>query len=157
MAGNVAPRVPAFAFCIELEDWKKKRREPLKAESLGRMWSSRGNNLGRCLKGGGHHWSLRSEAAACGRKKMRKKSECVWWCITYVWYHFSITDMNLAVFCKQLNNLLACMLSPLGPGWGQTSNPHFVFLFSETLGGSSASGEALFFLFLFFLNGPTLF
>lgn len=42
---------------------------------------------------------------------------------------FCIIDMNLAVFFKQLNNLLPCMLTQLVPGEDKNHN-HTLFFFS---------------------------
>lgn len=64
---------------------------------------------------------------------------------------FSIIDMNLAVFCKQLNNLLACMLSPLGPGEDKRQTQALYF-FSRRRWVGRPPRWRLFFVFCFLMD-----
>lgn len=78
---------------------------------------------------------------------------------------FCIIDMNLAVFFKQLNNLLLCTLTQLVPGEDKNHN-HTLFFFSRRrrLGFASEEAQGLFCFFvdqlcffLGFFNGPHAF
>lgn len=52
-----------------------------------------------------------------GRKKVKKKKkkECVWWCITYVWYHFVLLIWILQCFFLNSWIIYYCVLTQLVP------------------------------------------